>query len=82
MAQKNWKRSEWVIQKKRTKKFKEAKLLSLNSSKARRVLDWKIKISISTVVQFVVLWYQTYYFQKKDLIEITKKQLKFFENLR
>ena len=82
LAQKNWKQSEWAIQKKRTKKFKEAKLLSLNSSKARRVLDWKIKISISIVVQFVVLWYQTYYFRKKDLIEITKKQLKFFENLR
>ena len=62
--------------------FKEANLLSLNSSKARKVLHWKVKINIRTVVQFVILWYQAYYFQKKNLINITKKQLEFFENLR
>ena len=82
LAQKNWQFSKWEISKKKLTKFREAKLLSLNSSKARKILDWKLKISIRSVVQFVILWYQTFYFHKKDLIKITKQQLKFFENLK
>ncbi len=82
LAKKNWKSSKWIVQKKKVKTFKEANLLSLNSTKARKVLHWRVKIKIRTVVQFVVLWYQTYYFQKKNLIDITKKQLEFFENLK
>ena len=82
LAQKNWQFSKWEISKKKLTKFREAKLLSLNSSKARKILDWKFKISIRSVVQFVILWYQTFYFHKKDLIKITKQQLKFFENLK
>ncbi|WP_440669500.1 CDP-glucose 4,6-dehydratase [Candidatus Pelagibacter sp. HIMB1483] len=81
LAQKNWKYSRWIIKKRQNFKFKEAKLLSLNSNKARKILKWKIKISIKDVIKFVILWYQTYYFDKKNLLKITKKQINFFENL-
>ncbi|MDC3391151.1 CDP-glucose 4,6-dehydratase [Candidatus Pelagibacter sp.] len=81
LAQKNWKYSRWIIKKKQNFQFKEAKLLSLNSNKARKILKWKIKISIRDVIEFVILWYQTYYFDKKNLLKLTKKQINFFENL-
>ena len=81
LAQNNWKLSNWVIKKRKNVKFKEAKLLSLNSSKARKILKWKINLKISDIIKFVILWYRTYYFNKKDLVKITNKQLNFFENL-
>ena len=80
LSQKYWINGKWII-KENTKKFKEAKLLSLNSKKSRRVLNWKIKISINEVIKLVILWYQGYYFNRKELVKLTKKQLNFFENL-
>ncbi|MBD1162842.1 CDP-glucose 4,6-dehydratase [Pelagibacterales bacterium SAG-MED12] len=81
LAQNNWEFSNWVIKKRQNIKFKEAKLLSLNSAKARKILKWKINLKINDIIKIVILWYRTYYFNKKDLVKITKKQLNFFENL-
>jgi CDP-glucose 4,6-dehydratase len=81
LAQKNWKNSKWIIKKRKNTNFKEAKLLSLNSNKARKILKWKIKISINDVIKFVIMWYRNYYFDQKNLVKFTKKQINFFENL-
>ena len=81
LAQNNWKFSQWEFKKKKNIKFKEAKLLSLNSAKARKVLNWKMNLKISDIIKFVILWYRTYYFDTKNLVKITKRQLNFFEDL-
>jgi len=80
LSQKYWKNGKWII-KENNSKFKEAKLLSLDSKKSRKILNWKIRVSINEVIKFVILWYQGYYFNRKKLVELTKKQLNFFENI-
>ena len=80
LSQKYWKNGKWII-KVNNSKFKEAKLLSLDSKKSRKILNWKIRLSINEIIKFVILWYQGYYFNRKKLVELTKKQLNFFENI-
>ena len=80
LSQKYWKNGKWII-KENNSKFKEAKLLSLDSKKSSKILNWKIRLSINEIIKFVILWYQGYYFNRKKLVELTKKQLNFFENI-
>ena len=59
------------------KKFKvfESKHLNINSSKAFRKLKWKPKLSIKKAALLTCEWYSAF-LQKRNLLEITKKQIK------
>ncbi len=63
------------------KKFKENKLLNLNSSKANKELKWFPKLSINESVKLTVDWYKDYLNKKSSLYNKTVKQINFYKNL-
>ena len=56
------------------KKFKEAKLLKLDSNKASRLLKWECKWSMDQAIQQTTEWYK-FYLLKKDTKILIKKQI-------
>ena len=56
------------------KKFKEAKLLKLDSNKASRLLKWESKWSMDQAIQQTTEWYK-FYLLKKDTKILIKKQI-------
>lgn len=59
---------------------KEDKYLKLDSSKARGMLDWHPVLSIDEAIKWVVDWYKAFK-EKKNVIDITKTQIKEYETL-
>ena len=80
-------RSRIVIKRKdkrfHTKKFKvfESKYLNIDSTKAFKKLRWRPKLTIQNAVELTVEWYYNF-LSKKNLYEITSKQIKNYLNLR
>jgi CDP-glucose 4,6-dehydratase len=63
---------------KENKRFKEAQLLSLNSSKARKLLNWKANLTFIETISYVGNWYKNYYNGSKIL---TKEQILSYQTL-
>ena len=74
---KSWKKCKWKIVKPKSI-HKESKLLKLNSSKAKKKLNWKTKLSFRETIEMTSMWYKMYY-DKKKISEITLNQIKKFE---
>ncbi len=74
----NWKNASWKITK--NKRFKESKLLQLNSNKSKKILKWNCILSSRHTIKLVTHWYKNFY-NKKDLENITKYQIKTYEDL-
>ena len=74
---KNWPSSKTIIKKDKRKKFKEAKLLSLQINKAKKELNWQPKLNLKETINLTTSWYQAY-FKKKDMSELTKFQISYF----
>jgi CDP-glucose 4,6-dehydratase len=70
----------WTI-KKNYKKFKEAKLLRLNSNKAKKVLKWKCILSFQQTMDMTLNWYENYYFKRKNIKEYSAKQISDYINI-
>tara|TARA_B100001248_G_scaffold50550_2_gene32698 strand:- start:9690 stop:10757 length:1068 start_codon:yes stop_codon:yes gene_type:complete len=77
--QKNWKKVKWKIIKK--KKFNESNLLQLNSFKAKKKLKWQCKLSFEKAINFTAEWYKIYYFNRKNILSTTLKQIQDYEKL-
>lgn len=60
----------------------EAKLLKLDSSKARTSLNWKPKLSLENAVQETVDWYRNWYSKKIDILEYSRASLTRYSNQR
>ena len=62
------------------KKFYESKNLSLNSNKAKKLLNWKTKINEIEALKMTFEWYKNYYDKnlRKDLIKFSFKQIEKF----
>ena len=60
--------------KKKKIKVKEANLLNLNSSKAKKILKWKNILSFKETVKMTAFWYLKY-FKKQDINMITSNQI-------
>ncbi len=59
--------------------MKEASLLQLNCDKANQLLGWKPKWTVSDTIKATGSWYGAY-LEKKDMIQISREQLKqYFE---
>ena len=65
------------ILKTKKQKFKEAKLLSLKIKKAQKELQWKPRLTLNETINLTTDWYISYY-NKKDMINLTKSQIKYF----
>ena len=60
------------------KKFRESKLLKLNSTKAKKKLNWTNKLSFNETIKMTAEWYRMYY-KKKNMVNFTSKQIQEFE---
>ena len=57
----------------------EARLLKLDSAKAKNELKWSPKLSLDEAVQITVQWYRGFK-DKKNLTELTGNQIDFYQN--
>lgn len=57
----------------------EAKILKLDSSKARAELDWSPKLKISEAIRLTVEWYRDFR-DAKDLLGTTRRQIEFYQD--
>ena len=55
--------------------FKEAKLLKLNSKKAKFFLNWECVLTTNQTISMVLNWYNNYYFEKKNVEQFSIKQI-------
>lgn len=67
---------DWVI--KEDKKLHEASYLKLDSTKARKHLDWRPSWNIDRALEKTAEWYKTFK-EKKDLSQVTLSQIKQYE---
>lgn len=71
----------WKIKKKiivtKKKVFKESSLLTLDSKKSFKELNWRPKLNFEETIKLTVEWYKVLK-SNKDLEKITAKQIKFF----
>lgn len=57
----------------------EAQILKLDSTKAKTKLNWLPKLNLTEALELTANWYQGFK-ENKDLNELTKSQIDFFEN--
>ncbi|MGC8622299.1 MAG: CDP-glucose 4,6-dehydratase, partial [Caldisphaera sp.] len=58
----------------------EAKLLNLDTSKARFILGWKPKLNVDEAIKLTVEWYRSY--KAEDSLKICKRQIDKFTEMR
>ena len=73
-----WDKANWAVSKK-NKKFKESKLLHLNSEKARKKLSWNNLLSLKETLSLTIDWYKKYYEKKTSIEKISKSQIEFYQ---
>ncbi len=59
--------------------YKEAQLLSLDISKAKKELNWEPKLSLDECIELTTDWYVNY-MSGEPLQRITEEQIEFYEN--
>jgi len=57
----------------------EARILKLDSTKARAELNWSPKLKISEAIGLTVEWYRDFR-DEKDLLETTRRQIEFYQD--
>ena len=75
----NWKQANWII--KNNKIFFESKLLQLDSTKAKKILNWKCNLNLKESIFFTIDWYKQYFEKSKNMFDFSIKQIKKFEKL-
>ena len=72
-----WVKGEFKIEKEN--KFKESKLLHLNSIKAKKKLKWFCRLNLKKAIELTANWYKNYHFNRKKIIKFSINQIKDFE---
>lgn len=67
----------WEIS--QTKQPHEARLLKLDSTKAKTELEWLPKLNLEEAISLTAEWYRGFK-DNKDLIALTEKQIDFYQN--
>ena len=76
----NWKNVAWKVDKKRSKLY-ESKLLKLNCSKAKKILNWKSVLNFKETANMTINWYKKYYNSSEQILDYTKKQILNYEKI-
>jgi CDP-glucose 4,6-dehydratase len=76
--EKFWKFKKMYIIKKNTK-FKETKILRLDSNKALKKLNWKTFFSLSELSFYISEWYVAYYSKEKKMLNLSLNQINNYE---
>ena len=58
----------------------EARLLKLDSNKAKKLLGWQPRLNMETILEFTFNWYKAFY-EKKNIIDLTNQQINSFLKL-
>jgi CDP-glucose 4,6-dehydratase len=75
-----WRNIKWKVKKEKNS-FHESHLLSLNSNKSLKLLKWNTLLNLKQTIYLVIEWYKSYYFDKKNIYELSVNQIKFYEKL-
>ena len=70
---------KWKVIK--VKKFNESKYLSLNNNKSKRILKYYPNLDLLHGLKLTYNWYENFYKKKKNPIDFTQSQIKYFLNL-
>ncbi|MDC3104604.1 CDP-glucose 4,6-dehydratase [Candidatus Pelagibacter bacterium] len=75
-----WPNIKWKIYSK-NKKFKESRLLRLNSNKSQKLFAWSCVLDIKNVIFYTLEWYKFSLFKKnkKFLLHFSKSQIKQYQ---
>ena len=76
-----WHEVNWKLDKKKYADVYESKLLKLNSDKAKKILKWKSVMNFKETALMTVEWYQTFYYNSKNIKDYSIKQIEKFEKL-
>ena len=74
-----WPKINWQIKKK--DKFKENKLLHLNSLKAKKYLKWSTVLNFDNSIKFTVDWYKNYKKKKKNIYKYSLSQISQYKKI-
>jgi len=74
-----WSNAKWKINKR--KLFFESKLLHLDSSKAKLLLQWNCNLSLKKTILFTISWYRIYIENPKNIYKFSVHQIKEFSKL-
>lgn len=77
---KNWHGSSWKI--KKNQNLKESNLLQLNSAKAKRLIKWECKLNLKESIIQTMIWYKTFYNNKKNIKKLSIKQILDFQKIK
>lgn len=61
--------------------YKESDILKLSSKKAYKLLNWKPKYNIMDTMRLITEWYIVYFRNRKEILNISKKQILNYINL-
>lgn len=75
----NWKKVNWKLLPRNKTSYKETKLLSLNSNKARKKLNWRCILTSKQTIKMVSDWYRSYYTRKVNVKNLSIKQINYYE---
>ena len=75
---KHWNSISWK-EKKTNNELYESKLLKLDSSKARKNLNWKPILNFDETIKMTSIWYKNF-FEKKNIkvFDLSKKQIEYY----
>ena len=74
---KEWGDNKIKILHKKSKKFHESKLLSLNINKANKELKWQPRLNLDETIRFTVDWYKSF-LSGENIDDITNYQIEYF----
>jgi len=74
-----WGSAGWLVSS--NFKYKENKLLQLNSNKAKLKLKWFCKLNFNRAISFTANWYKQYYFNKKIIFDYSISQIKDYQKI-
>ena len=71
-----WPEINWKV--KKNNQFHESSLLQLDTSKAKKILNWKARLDIDETIEFVVNWYKNFKKNKKNTLHVSSEQIMIF----
>ena len=75
-----WIKAGWQITKHKNK-FKESKLLHLNSLKSKKTLKWDNSLSFKESIRLSIEWYKKFYEKKNNMTQISINQINFYQKI-
>lgn len=77
--QSNWSNAKYSVKKENN--FFESKLLKLNSSKSKKILNWECTFNIDKTILFTINWYRTFYNKSENIFKFSLKQISDYKKL-